>query len=156
MTPIVVAHGRREHRAKGHTCPAFRPMRGPPFRPMARAAPPVYGGAVVSTAVRSFLAEPPAPDPPARVWRDWLVLAVMVVGAVFETIFREDLVWRPAGLVACLGLAIALLWRRTHPLLVTVIGFGAITVVDTAARLFADEPTAILLTTAFALVPLLP
>ncbi len=29
----------------------------------------------MSSAVRSFLAEPAAPDPPARVWRDWVLLA---------------------------------------------------------------------------------
>jgi signal transduction histidine kinase len=107
---------------------------------------------VVSTAVRSFLAEPPAPDPPARVWRDWVLLAVIVAGAVLETILREDLVWRPAGLIACLAVAVALLWRRTHPLLVTVIALGITTLVDYAARLFADEPTAILFTTGFVLL----
>jgi hypothetical protein len=108
---------------------------------MARPAPAVYGDAVVSSAVRSFLAEPTAPDPPARVWRDWVVLAVMATAAVLETIFREDLVWRPAGLVVCLALAVALLWRRTHPLLVAVIAFGGTTLLDTAAALFADETT---------------
>jgi len=107
---------------------------------------------VLSSAVRSFLAEPPAPDPPARVWRDWVLLSAITISAVLETIFREDLVWRPTGLVVCLGLAPTLLWRRTHPLLVTAIAFGVITLVDTAARLFADEPTAILLSTAFVLM----
>jgi signal transduction histidine kinase len=107
---------------------------------------------VANSAVRSFLAEPSAPDPPARVWRDWVVLAAIVVSAVLETIFREDLVWRPAGLIACVGLAVALLWRRTHPLLVTVIAFGVTTLLDTAARLLADEPMAILFTTAFVLL----
>jgi signal transduction histidine kinase len=107
---------------------------------------------VLSSAIRSFWAEPPAPDPPARVWRDWALLPLIAVSAVLETVFREDLVWRPLGLVVCLGLAVALLWRRTHPLLVTVIAFGATTLLDTAARLFADEPTAILFTTAYVLL----
>jgi signal transduction histidine kinase len=127
-------------------------MPGSHFRPMARPARPVYGGAVASSAVRSFLAEPPAPDPPARVWRDWVLLAVIPLAATLETIFREDLVWRPAGLIVCVGLAVALLWRRTHPLLVTVIAFGAATLLDTAGRLFADEPIAILLTSGFGLL----
>jgi signal transduction histidine kinase len=154
MTPIVSAHGRREHRAKGHTWAGLPADAGPHLRPMARPAPPVYGG-YVSSAVRSFLAEPPAPDPPARVWWDWALLAVIAVSAVLETIFRQDLVWRPAGLVVCLGLSVALLWRRTHPLLVTVIAFGGTTLLDTAAGLFADEPgepMAILFTTAWVLI----
>jgi signal transduction histidine kinase len=119
---------------------------------MAQPAPPGYRGHVVSSAIRSFLAEPPAPDPPARVWRDWLLLAVIAVSTVLETIFREDLVWRPAGLVVCVGLSVTLLWRRTLPLIMTAIAFGGNTLLDTAARLFADEPTAILFTTAYLLL----
>ena len=108
MAPIVPARGGLEHRASGHTCV------GLPAE--ARAALPadgatracVYRGSVLSSAFRSFWAEPPAPDPPARVWRDWVLLAVIVVAAVLETIFREDLVWSPVGLVVCVGLAVAL------------------------------------------------
>jgi signal transduction histidine kinase len=107
---------------------------------------------VTSNAISAFLAEPAAPDPPARVWRDWVLLAIMVVTATLETIFREDLVWQPVGLVACLTLAVALLWRRTHPLLVSVIAFGTASVLDLVARLATDEPTAVLFTTAFALL----
>jgi signal transduction histidine kinase len=120
---------------------------------MAQPALPLYGDAM-SSAVRSFLAEPRAPDPPARVWWDWLLLAVIAVGATLETIFRTDLIWIPAGLVGCLGLAVALLWRRTHPLLVTVIAFGGTALLDTAAGLFADgdEPMAVLFSTVFVLM----
>jgi signal transduction histidine kinase len=107
---------------------------------------------MASSAVRSFLAEPPAPDPPARVWRDWALLAVIAVSAALETIFREDLVWRPAGLVVCVGFSITLLWRRTRPLPMTAIAFGGTTLLDTAARLFADEPTAVLFTTGYLLL----
>ena len=107
----------------------------------------------MSSAVHSFLAEPAAPDPPERVWRDWALAAVIVTGATLETIFRTDLV-SPAGLIACLGLAVALFWRRTHPLLVTVIAFGATSLVDTAAELLVDgeDPMAILFSTVFVLV----
>ena len=108
----------------------------------------------MSSAVRSFLAEPAVPDPPERVWRDWAVVAVIMAGATLETIFRVDLAWSPVGLVVCLGLAVALLWRRTHPLLVTVIAFGATTLLDTAAGVFvdADEPMAVLFSAAFVLL----
>ena len=70
------------------------------------------------------LGRAPAPDPPARVWRDWVLVAVVASSAVLETIFRDDLVWRPEGLVVCVALAVPLLWRRTHPLLVTVIAWA--------------------------------
>jgi signal transduction histidine kinase len=120
---------------------------------MARPAPPLYGGDMRS-AVRSFLAEPRAPNPPARVWWDWLLLATIAVAATLETIFRTDLIWVPVGLVMCLGLAVALLWRRTHPLLVTVIAFGATSLIDTAASLSVDssEPMVIVFSTAFVLM----
>jgi signal transduction histidine kinase len=108
---------------------------------MARPAASVYRGIVLSSAVRSFWAEPPAPDPPARVWRDWALLAVIVVAAVLESIFREDLVWVPAGLIVCVGVAVTLPWRRTHPLLVTLIVFGGILLLDSLARLIDGEPT---------------
>jgi signal transduction histidine kinase len=107
---------------------------------------------VVSTTARSFLAEPAAPDPPVRVWRDWVLLAVIAVSAVLETIFREDLIWRPAGLVVCVGLSVTLLWRRTRPLPMTAIAFGGTTLLDTAMRLFADKPLAVLLSSAFLLL----
>ncbi|HWM08257.1 MAG TPA: histidine kinase [Solirubrobacteraceae bacterium] len=106
----------------------------------------------MSSAVRSFLAEPRAPDPPTRVWRDWALLAVIATGAALETIFREDLIWRPVGLVVCVALSVTLLWRRTQPLLATAVAFGGTTVLDTAARLFADEPTAFLLSSGFLLL----
>jgi signal transduction histidine kinase len=134
--------------------PVFRPIPGSHFRPMASPALPVYGGAVASTAVRAFLAEPAAPDPPARVWRDWALLAVITVSATLETIFREDLVWRPAGLVVALGLGVALLWRRTHPLPVAVIAFGATSLLDTAVAGSVDGEEPILF--AIAGVLLLP
>ena len=108
----------------------------------------------MSSAVRSFLAEPAAPDPPARVWWDWLLLVVIAVAATLETIFRTDLIWVPSGLIVCVGLSVALLWRRTHPLLVTVIAFGGTSLLDTAAGVFAEgeEPMAILVSTAWVLM----
>ena len=107
---------------------------------------------MVSSAVRSFWAEPPAPDPPARVWRDWALLSAIVVAAVLETVFREDLIWRPAGLVVCVALAVTLLWRRTHPLLVTLIAFGGLLLLDGIARVAAGESTATLYSSAYLLV----
>jgi signal transduction histidine kinase len=74
--------------------------------------------------LRSILAEPRAPDPPARVWWDWLLVGALLVTAAGEAIFRPDVPWRPLATVVALLVIPALLWRRTHPLLATAIGFG--------------------------------
>jgi signal transduction histidine kinase len=107
---------------------------------------------MVSSAFRSFWAEPSVADPPARVWRDWVLMALIVVAAALESIFREDLIWRPVGLIVCLGLAVTLFWRRTHPLLVTVLAFGGTMLLDGIARVIEDEPTAILDSSAYVIV----
>lgn len=79
----------------------------------------------MNTALRTFLAEPAAPDPPARVWRDWVLLAAVVVSGVLEALLRTDLSWPVASLVVWLGAGVTVLWRRTHPLAMLAIAFGA-------------------------------
>ncbi len=76
-------------------------------------------------AVRTFLAEPAVADPPTRVWRDWLLLAVFSVGAVLEAALRTDLAWPVMSLVVCLPVASTVLWRRTRPLAMLSIAFAA-------------------------------
>jgi len=63
-------------------------------------------------------------DPPARVWRDWVLVAVLVPAAVLEGTLRPDLPWRALSLAIGVGLVLTLLWRRTKPFLMVVIGFG--------------------------------
>jgi signal transduction histidine kinase len=75
------------------------------------------------------------PDPPTRVWRDWVLVAVLVPSAVLEGLLRDDVVWRPVAIVLALGLLIPLMWRRTNPLVAVAAAFGAIIVVDVAALL---------------------
>ena len=74
--------------------------------------------------VRSILAEPRAPDPPARMWWDWVLVGALLVSATAESIFRSDVPWRTLATVVALLVIPVLLWRRTHPLLATAIGFG--------------------------------
>lgn len=73
---------------------------------------------------RSILAEPRAPDPPARVWWDWVVVGALLLAAVGEATFRADVPVRPLATVVALVVLPVLLWRRTHPLLATAVGFG--------------------------------
>ncbi len=80
--------------------------------------------------------EPRPPAGPARVWRDWLLVAAAVVAAVLEAVLRTHLPLRAESVVVTVGLTPALLWRRSRPLLVVVIVFVALGV---AAALTADQ-----------------
>jgi signal transduction histidine kinase len=100
----------------------------------------LYGEVVVGDAVRSLLAEPRAPQPPERVWRDWLLVAVLVPTAILEGVLREDVVWRPVALVLAVALVFTLLWRRTHPLAMVAVAFGAVIVVTLASLWGAAGP----------------
>lgn len=94
----------------------------------------------MSNPLRSLLDEPRAvPSPPVRVGRDWVLLAVVVGGALLEGLLRDDLPLRVLSTVLCVGLAPTLLWRRTHPLAMVAIAFGTSAVVD-IVLLVADAP----------------
>lgn len=85
---------------------------------------------VVRDVVRSLWEEPAAPDPPARVWRDWALVGAIVPAAFLELAVAKDLVWPVVSLVVALGLLPTLLWRRTHPLAMVVVAFGTFAAVD--------------------------
>jgi signal transduction histidine kinase len=79
---------------------------------------------VITTALRSLWAEPRAADVPERVTRDWVLVGVLMVTALLEGVLRDDVAWRPVVTIVAVGLAPVLLWRRTHPLVCVVVGFG--------------------------------
>lgn len=79
---------------------------------------------MITTALRSLWAEPRAADPPVRVWRDWALVGGLMVLALLEGALREDVTWRPFVTIVTVGLAPVVLWRRTHPLVCVVVGFG--------------------------------
>ncbi|HEX6354969.1 sensor histidine kinase [Actinophytocola sp.] len=80
--------------------------------------------------LRSVWREPrPAPAPP-RVWRDWVLVGVLVPVALLEGLLRPDLSWRALSVIVSTGLVATLLWRRSRPLLMVVVGFGVATVVS--------------------------
>ncbi|TNM50239.1 sensor histidine kinase [Nocardioides albidus] len=74
--------------------------------------------------LRSILAEPRVPDPPARAWWDWALVGALMVTAVGEAAFRPDVPLRPLATVVALLVIPVLLWRRTHPLVATAVGWG--------------------------------
>ena len=78
--------------------------------------------------LRSLWNAPAAsPAPPKRVWRDWVLVAVLPLLAVFEGLVRTDVPNALAAVVILIAIMPTLLWRRTHPLLMFVITFVATT-----------------------------
>ncbi|MDR7380661.1 sensor histidine kinase [Promicromonospora iranensis] len=77
------------------------------------------------SAIRSVWDEPRPVDAPIRVWRDWVLVAVVVGGAVIEGITRADVQGRWLELATVAVLAPTLLWRRTHPLAMVAVAFVA-------------------------------
>ena len=90
-------------------------------------------------ALRALWAEPRPERPPVRVWRDWVLLGVLLAWSVLEALLREDLAWRPVALAAGVVVALALLWRRTHPLAAVLVAFGVLTTIDVVRVLAANE-----------------
>ncbi|ACZ83633.1 hypothetical protein Aros01_01510 [Streptosporangium roseum] len=68
--------------------------------------------------------EPSPPNPPPRVWRDWVLVGVLVPVAVLEGLLRPDLPWRAVSVIVTVGLVPTLLWRRTRPLPMVAIAFA--------------------------------
>jgi hypothetical protein len=64
------------------------------------------------------------------VWRDWVLVAVVVLWSAAETVLRADVAWRPLALTVAVLVALTLLWRRTHPLAAITVAFGTLTAAD--------------------------
>ncbi|WP_052668503.1 sensor histidine kinase [Nitriliruptor alkaliphilus] len=109
---------------------------------------------MVIDAVRSLWTEPRAPDPSPRWWwRDRLLAGVLILVALVEGVFREDLPWRPFTVAIGVALLLLLPMRRTRPLLVVLVVFGVVTVVDTVSVAAGVDPEQTTLwTTAWVLV----
>lgn len=88
---------------------------------------------MIPDALRPLWTAPRPPGAPARVWRDWVLVGLLVPAAVLETVQRQDVTWKAASTVVAVVTVLALLWRRTHPLAVAVVVFGGLAVVDAAA-----------------------
>lgn len=75
--------------------------------------------------LRALWTEPRPPNPPSRVWRDWALLAASLCGVGLEATLRHDIMWPPVAVVFTIWLCLLPLWRRTRPLVMVVLGFGA-------------------------------
>ncbi len=85
--------------------------------------------------LQSFLAEPAVADPPARVWRDWVIAAAIVIGSALEAVFRTDVPWKIPTLVVSVLVAASVMWRRTHRLPMMLLAFGSIDALSIAVRM---------------------
>jgi len=74
--------------------------------------------------LRSLWDEPRPSDPPARVWRDWVLVGVLVPVTLLEGLLAPDVPLRPLSTAVAVGLVPTLLWRRSRPLLMVAIAFG--------------------------------
>ncbi|MDO5711705.1 MAG: sensor histidine kinase, partial [Micrococcales bacterium] len=79
---------------------------------------------MITNALRSLWAEPRAAAVPERLSRDWVLVGALMVTALLEGVFRDDVAWRPFVTIVAVGLAPVLLWRRTQPLACILVGFG--------------------------------
>jgi signal transduction histidine kinase len=82
--------------------------------------------------LRSIWDEPAPADPPGPFWWDWALVALLVPAAILEGLLRADLPDRAVAVPFVLALVPTLLWRRTRPLLMLAIAFGAGTIVSLA------------------------
>ncbi|MCR3748130.1 sensor histidine kinase [Lentzea californiensis] len=87
--------------------------------------------------LRSVWEEPRPVRAAARLWWDWALVAVLLPVAVLEVVLRPDLSARAGSLVLAAGLLPLLLLRRSRPLLVVAVAFGAAAV---ASLVFGGEP----------------
>ncbi|QOC91619.1 sensor histidine kinase [Micromonospora craniellae] len=78
----------------------------------------------MSGLLRSIWEEPAPSGAPRRVWRDWLLLAVLAPAALVESLVRPDLAWRPLSVAVAVALTATVLWRRTRPLSMVALAFG--------------------------------
>jgi signal transduction histidine kinase len=79
----------------------------------------------VPALLRSLWDEPRPPAAPPRVWRDWVLVGALVPAAVLEGVLRPDLPWRVLSVAVTVGLVPTLLWRRTRPLAMVAVAYGA-------------------------------
>ncbi|MEW1910446.1 histidine kinase [Kitasatospora sp. NPDC085895] len=102
--------------------------------------------------LRTLWTEPRPPGAPARVWRDWALLAACLAAVALEATLRENVVWRPVAVVYAVWLCLLPLWRRTRPLATVTLAFGSVTLLTVASLVTAPREPIGLYTGAIVLV----
>ena len=114
----------------------------------------------IPASVRSYLDEPAVPNPPVRVWRDWVLVIGATIAALLEAFLRTDeawtalpLGWQIASMVAFLAVLPAVMFRRTQPLLAMLWGFAPALLVGLLTTVFVDQHGAIGSTVIILVIP---
>lgn len=121
----------------GHIPLAEKSIPKSDFR-LIRRRPPFSNVICVRSALKSWWNLPRAPDNPGILWWDRWLVGIAVVAVIIEGFFRSDMPWRPVGVVVGIIFAVALLWRRTHPALTTILVFGVVSLFNVLTLLNAD------------------
>ncbi|XXX73639.1 sensor histidine kinase [Sorangium sp. So ce134] len=95
--------------------------------------------------------EPRAPHPPGTGTRDWVLLGALVAIGLLELTAKLDRSWTSAPLLVGVALTPTVLWRRSRPLLMVSIAFGA-TAAIALAQLVTGSDLPSLHTTVFLLL----
>lgn len=95
----------------------------------------------VRDALRTVRSEPRPPAAPRRGRGDLALFAVLLAVVLVEAALRRDLAWSSPSVVVGCALTATVLGRRSHPLGMAVLAYGATAVLD-ALRLAgaADLP----------------
>lgn len=78
--------------------------------------------------------------PPPRDRRDWALAAIVMAAVAFEVVARRDLVWPPFAAILGAGLALGVVFRRTHGLIAVAFAFGSFAALDVAAYVVGTDP----------------
>ncbi len=103
--------------------------------------------------VRQLWAEPRVPNPPERVWRDWVLTGGLLIATVLEVLLRTDLGWPPVAFVLGVACAVVMLDRRTHPLAAVAIAFTAHAISDSITFFGAHDSAMLFSSAALLLLP---
>lgn len=98
---------------------------------------------MISDAVRRLWRRPAAPDPPRRVWRDWVLVAVCLVSITLEVTLRPDVTYRWLSAVAAVAVVLALPFRRTRVRQVVLFVFGLAIATSLLGRWSSGDPEAV-------------
>lgn len=104
-------------------------------------------------AVRQLWAEPRVPNPPVRVWRDWVLFGTLLVTTILEVMLRTDLGWPVLAFVLGIACAISMLYRRTHPLAAVIVAFGAHAISDIVTWFGASQSAMLFSSAAILFLP---
>ena len=85
---------------------------------------PTYHEGLTSPVRALWDAPAASPPPPRRVWRDWVLVAVLPPLILVEAVARPDVPWRWLWAVVLVVLVPTLLWRRVRPLTMLAIAFA--------------------------------